>query len=358
MGIEHFTRARDRLLRLIDEGADLTEALDVSLAALHDVTTFSWAALMTMDPETMLPTCGAVIEGFTADACAPFWDDELLAPGFNKFTDLARRVDPVATLFDATDGDLQRSPSYVNNYAPLGAADELRAAFVSGTTCWGVASLVRAGADGPFPDDEIRQVRQLVPFVSRALRAAVVSLDMGGAGAPAMLVVNGANEIENLTIESDTLLEELRTDGIGESGVPTIVLTAVTRARASRTSKHVTTRIHGPSGAWRRVTAVPMEGSDGCVGVLIEPARPADLAPILLESYDLSAREAEIVVLLARGLATKDVADHLNISVHTVRDHVKAVFAKTGVTSRAELVAQVFCEHLLEGFHNAVHRSA
>jgi hypothetical protein len=97
---------------------------------------------MSVDPQTLLPTGGAV-EGFSPDQCAPFWDHELLTPGFNKFTTSARRTPTVATLVDATDGDLRRAPIYTDMYAALGIADELRAAFVTGSSCWGVAVLLR-----------------------------------------------------------------------------------------------------------------------------------------------------------------------------------------------------------------------
>ncbi len=37
-----------------------------------------------------------------------------------------------------------------------------------------------------------------------------------------------------------------------------------------------------------------------------------------------------------------------------LRDHLKAVFDKVGVNSRGELVAKVFSNHVLEGFHDTV----
>jgi DNA-binding NarL/FixJ family response regulator len=46
----------------------------------------------------------------------------------------------------------------------------------------------------------------------------------------------------------------------------------------------------------------------------------------------------------------------MTLSSHTVRDYIKAIFVKTGTTSRGELVARPFAEHLLDGFHAAVHR--
>lgn len=171
-----------------------------------------------------------------------------------------------------------------------------------------------------------------------------------------MLVIDGANRIEQLTIEAGALLDDLRTSGVNEPGLPAIVGAATTRARSSRTSTHLATRVRDTSGRWLRVTAVPMEGGDGRVAVMIEPARPADLTPILLESYGLTEREAEIVKLLARGLPTKQIAVELSLSSHTVRDHIKTIFGKTNVNSRGELVACLFAEHLLDGFHSAVHR--
>lgn len=64
----------------------------------------------------------------------------------------------------------------------------------------------------------------------------------------------------------------------------------------------------------------------------------------------------EIVTLLARGLPTKEIAAELTLSSHTIRDHIKTIFGKTNVNSRGELVARIFAEHLLDGFHSAVHR--
>jgi DNA-binding CsgD family transcriptional regulator len=354
MGIEQFTRSRDRLLEAIKSEADMATVLGETLAALHSITRFSWCALMTVDPQTLLPT-GGVVEGFSPDLCAPFWDNELLAPGFNKFNALARSTHSVATLVDATDGNLDRAPIYTDLYAPLGVADELRAAFVVGTTCWGVAVLLRATEDGAFSDHEVDQVQGLVPFIARALRTSACKLDADALGPAAMIVVDSRNQIQNLTIEAREVLDDLRTGGVQEPGLPAIVGAVATRARSSRTSTHLATRVRGTSGRWLRVTAVPMEG-DGHVAVMIEPARAVDLMPIVLQSYGLTEREVEIVVLLARGLATKDIAAELSLSGHTVRDHVKAIFDKAGVNSRGELVARVFSEHLLDGFHAAVHR--
>jgi DNA-binding CsgD family transcriptional regulator len=58
----------------------------------------------------------------------------------------------------------------------------------------------------------------------------------------------------------------------------------------------------------------------------------------LVERHGLTKREAEIALLLARGLSNREIADRLSISPHTVRHHAEAVFAKLGVHSRRALM--------------------
>nr|WP_228720972.1 helix-turn-helix transcriptional regulator [Arthrobacter sp. 260] len=61
----------------------------------------------------------------------------------------------------------------------------------------------------------------------------------------------------------------------------------------------------------------------------------------MLVAYELSAREREICREVIGGHPTTEIANHLFISVHTVQDHLKSVFAKVGVRSRGELVARL-----------------
>lgn len=54
----------------------------------------------------------------------------------------------------------------------------------------------------------------------------------------------------------------------------------------------------------------------------------------------LTPRETEIVELLAKGLQTKQIAEELLLSVHTVRTHRKNILSKTGCRNTAELIAE------------------
>ena len=52
----------------------------------------------------------------------------------------------------------------------------------------------------------------------------------------------------------------------------------------------------------------------------------------------LTAREGEVLELLAEGLSNRRVAERLGISEHTVKFHVTSIYGKLGASSRAELI--------------------
>lgn len=63
---------------------------------------------------------------------------------------------------------------------------------------------------------------------------------------------------------------------------------------------------------------------------------PANQAGELVEQ--LTPREAEILELLAQGLANKQIALYLEISEHTVKFHISSIYAKLSATNRMEAV--------------------
>jgi DNA-binding CsgD family transcriptional regulator len=60
----------------------------------------------------------------------------------------------------------------------------------------------------------------------------------------------------------------------------------------------------------------------------------------LIEFGSLTPRERQVLSLLLKGFALKDVAASLTLSRHTVADHLKEIYRKLGVNSRAELLAK------------------
>ena len=104
-------------------------------------------------------------------------------------------------------------------------------------------------------------------------------------------------------------------------------------------------RIRTRSGAWVVLHAARMSGAAGGTAVILERAQPLEVAPLILQAYDLTEREHAVADLVLRGKATSEIASVLSISALTVQQHLKAVFEKTGVNSRRALVANIFAEH-------------
>jgi DNA-binding CsgD family transcriptional regulator len=61
----------------------------------------------------------------------------------------------------------------------------------------------------------------------------------------------------------------------------------------------------------------------------------------LNERFGLTTREFEVVRCLGRGLSYKAVADHLDISVDTVRSHVRSIYVKLQAQSVTEALNRV-----------------
>ena len=66
------------------------------------------------------------------------------------------------------------------------------------------------------------------------------------------------------------------------------------------------------------------------------------------DSHDLSERERDVLVLVARGFTNKEIASELNISPHTVISHRKNIVHKTGIRSVAGLTVYAVLNKLID----------
>jgi LuxR family maltose regulon positive regulatory protein len=67
------------------------------------------------------------------------------------------------------------------------------------------------------------------------------------------------------------------------------------------------------------------------------PAPPWDAEPLV---EDLSAREGEVLRLMAAGAANQEIAETLVVSIHTVKTHVAHILAKLQAANRTQAVAR------------------
>jgi DNA-binding CsgD family transcriptional regulator len=75
--------------------------------------------------------------------------------------------------------------------------------------------------------------------------------------------------------------------------------------------------------------------------VTIRPACAGELFEILSRAHELSSRESTLARHVVNGLGTSEIADRLSIVPYTVKDHLKSIFRKTGVSSRGELASRL-----------------
>jgi len=117
-------------------------------------------------------------------------------------------------------------------------------------------------------------------------------------------------------------------------------------------------RVLSRSGRWIILhgTSLVASGSRRAA-VIVEPAHPARITPLLMSAYGLTEREQEVTRLVLRGDSTQQIAERLVVSPHTVQEHLKKIFEKTGVRSRRELVGKVFFAHYEPRFRDNEHRA-
>ena len=66
------------------------------------------------------------------------------------------------------------------------------------------------------------------------------------------------------------------------------------------------------------------------------------------DGEELSAREKEILVCVAKGMLNKEIADHFNISIYTVITHRKNITRKTGIRTVAGLTVYALLNNLID----------
>jgi DNA-binding CsgD family transcriptional regulator len=333
---------------------------------LRDAVGYDGALWFGADPSTWLATSPVLAENIENGHCETYWRREFLVEDALLFRDVARAKPPVGALRAVLADNPRRSARYRECIAPQGYDDELRAAFQVDGETWGLVSLFRERGRPSFSADDTAVVGELLAPVAEALRRTAVLTRPAGGGEPeepGLMMFDAHGVLLSLNDPARAWLDELPVGPLTSDGVPlpTQVMASVARARAiaeGREQGQARLRVRSRSGRWLVVHASSLRLADGSVGdtaLVIEPARAAEIAPLIVTAYELSRREQEIVQLVARGRSTQEIASTLFLSPHTVRDHLKAIFEKVGVSSRGELVAKVFAEHYEAPLLHAAH---
>ena len=173
-------------------------------------------------------------------------------------------------------------------------------------------------------------------LTARSLDASAAAAEPDDGSAPSVLLLDAADRIISADAVARKRLALL--PGPGGNQAPGVMSFLAARARwdrARRPGHGADARAGRPLVRDRRLGArrrrLGQRGRGRTAGA------PSELVlDSVLRAMGLSAREREVAALLAQGRPTKSIAAMLGLSPWTVQDHVKAVYAKTGV-SRADL---------------------
>jgi DNA-binding CsgD family transcriptional regulator len=348
-------RARREIIRLSQAGLDFRALQSETLKQLRKVIPIEASFFATVDPATLLFT-SAMSDDILQKATPQFIENEFLQVDVNKFAALVHSGQPIGGLVQMTNQQLEQSQRYREILAPLGLGDELRAALITRDVCWGVLCLHRERSSPPFDASEAAFLRRVIPSLAEGLRS---SLLLGAAtaeetaDAPGLLLLGEDHSIAAITPVAERLLADVaEEDRCPVYGLPYAIHAVVARLRAAERHSEEPSelapraRLRTASGRWLVLHASRMTGAqaDGQIAVIVEVARPVEIAQLIVQAYALSRRESEIVRLVAQGKSTAQMAEAFHITANTVQDHLKAVFEKVGVRSRRELVSQLFAQ--------------
>jgi len=317
---------------------------------------------LTIDPTATLIT-GAIWDEL------PHWASQALSvlepvESYNNIARLAHGRKHVGLLSEVTNSKLELSERYREVFGPLGFGDHMRAALVVDGLCWGAITLQRERSSPRFTRDEAAFMRQLTEHLAQAMRYAMLmkstaTATEGNYGGPGLIVLASDLSIVSMTPTAQFWLSEVGADaGPERKMLPHAVYTVVSRLRTPEAANGSEHQIDMPraylqtrNGHWLVVHAARLlpsgSGADEQTAVLVEPAQPEELAPLVVAAYGLTEREREITWLIVRGLSTGEIADRLHITMYTIQDHLKSIFYKVGVRSRRELAAQIFSRQQL-----------
>ncbi len=346
-------RAKDRITELAGAGHDLKTFWRSCSEVLADTVPHYWTPCwFTLDPASLLVT-SHFHEGLT-ELPAEWMAAEYYEEDVNKLVDVARSPSGISTLHDATGGDPSSSPRWHENMTMGGDQEMVAALRTPAGDTWGAISLYREPGEAMFDAADLAFVGSLTPTLAEGARRALLvgeAADPEGPQSPGLVVLSENWEIESMTPGVERWLSELP-DGDWEAGRLPSAVHAVA-GRALRTAEHpdspgeiAVSRVLARSGTWVVLhgAALVAAGSRR-VAVIVEPAHPARISPLLMSAYGLTDREQDVTRLVLQGDSTAQIAERLVVSPHTVQQHLKRVFEKTGVRSRRELVGKVFFSH-------------
>jgi DNA-binding CsgD family transcriptional regulator len=316
------------------------------------VVPFEACAFMSTDPETGLFTHGwgeRLPESLVQNYMSRVYPQEIV-----HFVDLARSGETVS---------MRRSDALLGVLREVGLELVMHAVFTVDDGMYGSWCQFRESGSRSFAEPDARFMKAIAPHVARGLQMAAVtdaalrSDAAEDAAAQGVLVLDARRRITLRSGAATAQLADLsdvgmaHAGGVSDSPLPYAVVSLLTQlaaAQARGTGRlDAELRAQGRSRRWytlKASLAEPDAAGDCAAVVVIEPRNCRDVAPLLSRMYGLTPREREVIVYVLRGETTKRIAARLELSTHTIQDHLDGACAKLAVRGRRALLAKLFTD--------------
>jgi len=350
------TRARERIAALGAAGLEDRDLRRQALAVLREVIDFSAYVWLLTDPVTAVGT--APLAEVPCITELPALIKAKYATPVNRWTALQLQASPAALLNDAVGGDLSRSRVWREVLSRYGVGDVASAVFADQYGCWGFLDLWRDDARGPFDGTDAEFIVSLVAPLTSALRHCQARTFVEPAtphryeAGPVVLTLDDDLRISSRTAASQAWLNVLLPPEPDERAIPASIYNVAAQLLAAENGiddHPASARTHLAGGFWLTVRAARLSSDEkpGALAdrgaplvVTIEEASAAERLDLFSRSFGLTAREHELLGLLATGSDTRAMARQMSLSEHTIQDHLKSIFAKTGARDRVTVLSR------------------
>jgi DNA-binding CsgD family transcriptional regulator len=266
----------------------------------------------------------------------------------NRWTTLSQP--PVACLRSVTGDCPEKSLVWRELLARYDVTDVASVVFRDRFGCWAFLELWRTGSAPPYNDtDAVALCAIAEPLTTALRRCQAHTFELRAPpperAGPVVLMLGDDLEVRAQTPETDDYLRLLVPPDADRRPIPAGAYNVAAQLLAveAGVDHHApSTRVHLANGVWLTLRAgrLGQTGAAADIAVTIERTTPGERLELFTRACGLTTREAELLAHLAIGSDTRQTAEDMFLSEHTIQDHLKAIFAKTGAPNRRALLAR------------------
>ena len=327
-------RARHQVAALAQADLPLDTLGEELSAALGRFVPHEGYCLIGFDPVSGLRTFHTARDALAGDP-SRIVHNETVEHDLHRYADLADRLNPVGTLGSGGPGEAH-SPRLHEILPEQGFSRELRLALRGGSALWEALVLLRERGRPPFSAEEADAVMVIAqPLAQAVKRVSVRPRRVPPPLPPGVVIVQPDCTAAAISPQAAAWFRDFHTP---ESPLPQEVLAVAAAAwNVHGPGPGQLARVRTRSGRWLSLAACPLGG--GRVAVILQPATGEQLLPAMVAWHGFTPRQLDVLRLLLEARPIKQIARRLDVSPHTVEDHLKVLYRKTETNSQQELLA-------------------